>query len=109
MNIGHRDVKPENIMVVKHDVSNNLANQLGENMKGEGSNDYMEQTYQSMYSIKLLDFGISKFINENPSYSVQGTPLWISPEQKLGEINFKSDIFSLGLVIFWLFSKSTRT
>jgi len=87
MNIGHRDVKPENIMVTKQDIS----------VYGT----------QSAYSIKLLDFGISKFINDNPSYYVmQGTPLWISPEQQEGVINFQSDMFSFGLVIFWLFSKS---
>lgn len=62
MNIGHRDVKPENIMVIKHDVKNNMANLYVQEDAAKKS-----YTYKSAYSIKLLDFGISKFINDNPS------------------------------------------
>lgn len=105
MNIGHRDVKPENIMVIKHDVKNNMANLYVQEDAAKKS-----YTYKSAYSIKLLDFGISKFINDNPSQNViEGTSLWISPEQEKGAINFKSDMFSYGLVLFWLFTKSTET
>lgn len=76
----HRDLKPTNILVTTNG------------------------------TIKLLDFGISKFITEDSDYKTQTvtslgmmTPKYASPEQINGEIvTTSSDIYSLGLVLYEL-------
>lgn len=82
MNIVHRDLKPDNILV-QSDV--------------EGGD-----------RCKVVDFGIAKAIGGNDTQSgltqtgfVVGTPEFMSPEQVLGgEIDHRSDVFSLALVAF---------
>jgi hypothetical protein len=80
----HRDVKPANI----------FAAQRG------GLCDV----------VKLLDFGLVKPVRENASTSlsqeggISGTPLFMSPEQArgLGDLDARSDIYSLGAVAYAL-------
>jgi serine/threonine protein kinase len=80
--IVHRDLKPSNIMV---------------NMDEQGT-----------ISVKLLDFGISKFFDAEKADlrltdtgQVMGTPLYMSPEQVLGkDIDGRADIYALGCVIY---------
>lgn len=72
----HRDIKPDNIMVSIDD------------------------------SVKLLDFGISRFVNEDKdavrvtlTQDFLGTPAYSAPEQVRGDsVNFKADIFAWGLI-----------
>ena len=80
----HRDIKPANI----------FAAQRG------GLHDV----------VKLLDFGLVKPVGENASASlsqeggISGTPLFMSPEQArgLGDLDARSDIYSLGAVAYAL-------
>ncbi len=83
----HRDLKPSNVMLVK-------------SSSGEGS-----------LRAVITDFGLafsqeSQGLAQHPSGSAllgnfQGTPAYMSPEQVEGTlITAKSDIYSLGLVIF---------
>lgn len=78
-NIIHRDIKPDNIMIVP--VSDNS------------------------FEVKLLDFGIaildqlSALQNETGVSEFAGTPSYMSPEQVNGEqLTPASDIYSLGVV-----------
>lgn len=73
----HRDIKPDNIMVLDDDVS-----------------------------IKVADFGIAR-INENEEAqktqvgSVLGTPRYMSPEQALGQdVDGRTDLYSVGVILY---------
>jgi eukaryotic-like serine/threonine-protein kinase len=62
-------------------------------------------------NVRLMDFGIAKQAGETPGAAVTalgmivGTPEYMSPEQARGEkIDFRSDIYALGVVIFEIFT-----
>ena len=74
-NIVHRDIKPANIMIEAGD------------------------------RVKVTDFGIAKVINSGEHLtmtgSLLGTPSYMSPEQaRGGEIDGRSDLFSVGCVLY---------
>lgn len=71
----HRDIKPNNIFLMKNDI------------------------------IKLGDFGVSKTLKDtlDKAKSFKGTPYYISPEIIEGkEYSFNSDIWSLGITFYYL-------
>jgi serine/threonine-protein kinase len=77
--IVHRDIKPSNILI---DTSGN---------------------------VKVADFGIAKVAGQNTELtvvgSVMGSPQYLSPEQIRGdELDGRSDVFSLGVVLYELLS-----
>ena len=86
----HRDLKPANIFLCRGD-----------------------EAARGVEVPKLLDFGISMFCSDlhnlslvtTPRGSVIGTPLYMSPEQMLGQrTDARSDIYALGAVLYELVS-----
>lgn len=78
----HRDVKPDNIMLVQ----------------GAGGR----------VSVKVLDFGIAKILDDESGHHTEpgvmfGTPEYMSPEQALGHAyDHRVDIYALGLVLYYM-------
>lgn len=78
----HRDLKPTNI--------------------------FLHQAKGKVVTPKLLDFGVSKFLEEdhNTALTMAGTllgsPLYMSPEQARGELKIdgRTDVFSFGAILF---------
>jgi eukaryotic-like serine/threonine-protein kinase len=73
----HRDIKPQNIMI------------------------------EPSGGLKIMDFGIARLAHEKgmtQTGTVVGTPDYMSPEQaRGGDLDVRSDIYSLGVVLYELF------
>jgi CheY-like chemotaxis protein len=77
----HRDIKPANIL-------------LSETPRGE--------------VVKVVDFGIARFVEAMPSGSprltrtetIIGTPQYMAPERLMGSDDHRSDIFSVGVLLY---------
>ena len=83
--IVHRDIKPSNI--------------------------FISHTNFEYDNVKVLDFGIAKEIDapDDPNLTgtrVIGTPMWMSPEAFIAEIDLTpaTDIYSLACVSYWILS-----
>ena len=86
VSVVHRDLKPDNVIVVP--------------------------TSDGAELVKLLDFGVAKLLNrddedigfQTAAGSVIGTPAYMSPEQAGGmAVDHRSDIYSLGAIMYELF------
>lgn len=81
--IGHRDLKPENFLF---------------SHKGEDA------------EIKIIDFGLSKQIEENSGGSIKGlqtlvgTALYVAPEVLVGNYDYRCDNWSVGVIAYILLS-----
>ena len=82
--IVHRDLKPDNIFLLSQDDQQDF--------------------------VKLLDFGISKIVDNEASVAatkltvtgmVIGTPLYMAPEQAMGnEIGHQADVYACGVMLY---------
>ncbi len=82
----HRDLKPDNVIVIPTDDGGEL--------------------------VKLLDFGVAKLLNhddedigvQTQAGTVIGTPAYMSPEQAGGmAVDHRTDIYSLGAIMYEMF------
>lgn len=75
----HRDLKAENILIVK------------------------DKMLDEIKRIKLIDFGFSTYIHNNELlHDVCGTPNYLAPEVYLGDYDLRSDIFSIGVLMYFM-------
>ena len=75
----HRDIKPENFIL------------------------FPDQ------EIRLTDFGLARFENGGHEVSASGTLGYMAPEQAMGQPSYRTDVFSLGLVIYRMLSGELPT
>jgi calcium-dependent protein kinase len=58
------------------------------------------------YKIKLIDFGLSRFIQDEPTNNLESgfntKNYYISPEMILGKYNEKCDVWSTGIILYFL-------
>ena len=54
--------------------------------------------------LRLADFGIAKVARRTIEASASGTVGYIAPEQAMGKPSFRSDVFSLGLILYRMYS-----
>jgi serine/threonine protein kinase len=134
----HRDLKPANVLLtLPYDINDiywaaesrkSLTEDQEKRLKNlsRGLNDkagvrtssiddpsYPDRYYIGM--IALTDFGLGKFVtdptNTRATYSIMGTPGYWPPESlgPNGTFSTKSDIYSLGWVLFALFSGKSHS
>ena len=51
--------------------------------------------------IKLTDFGLARNMKDHKNLSMVGTPYYVSPEMIDGKYECKSDIWSLGVTLYY--------
>mmetsp|Transcript_15290 Transcript_15290/g.27833 ORF Transcript_15290/g.27833 Transcript_15290/m.27833 type:complete len:247 (+) Transcript_15290:119-859(+) len=70
-NIGHRDLKAENVLFSRDN------------------------------QVKVADFGLARIMDNMRPYSRVGTPYYIAPEVIHGDFNWQCDVWSAGVVLYF--------
>ena len=79
LKIIHKDIKPENILIKYKDINKNL------------------------FDIKLNDYGLSKRLSKKYDSEFSGDKRYIAPEADNYKINNKSDLWSIGIMIYEMY------
>jgi serine/threonine protein kinase len=62
--------------------------------------NFLLKNEDNLTNIKLIDFGLSNFENENKNAT--GTPYYVAPEILQNLPDIKSDVWSLGVIMYCL-------
>lgn len=93
----HRDIKPDNIWLERR--ASSLNSNDSQSVSAGSASPQTER-------VKIVDFGLvhaDDDIELTKSGAVMGTPRYMSPEQAQGQpIDHRSDLFSLGAVLYHL-------
>ncbi len=88
----HRDIKPANIW-------------LETPAPEQGGANNPRLSFEQLYRVKILDFGLARPINDSRKLTatglIVGTPQYLAPEQARGQpLDHRCDLFSLGIVLY---------
>jgi urea transport system substrate-binding protein len=88
----HRDIKPANIWLETPPPEQGGANK-------------QRLSFEQLYRVKILDFGLARPINDSRRLTatglIVGTPQYLAPEQARGQpLDHRCDLFSLGIVLY---------
>ncbi|KAG2377681.1 hypothetical protein C9374_009197 [Naegleria lovaniensis] len=82
----HRDLKPDNLFISSLEVDKKNKKEI------------------TSCKVTLGDFGLSKNIQQSMAVSVVGTFGWMSPDHLNATFSYKTDMWSLGCIIYYLIS-----
>ncbi|HTU19175.1 MAG TPA: transporter substrate-binding protein [Gemmataceae bacterium] len=90
----HRDIKPANLW-------------LETPPPEQGTPNRPPLSFEQLYRVKILDFGLARPINDSRRLTatglIVGTPQYLAPEQARGQpLDHRCDLFSLGIVLYRL-------
>ena len=103
--IVHRDLKPSNVILLERHRKPSARRQRQRHPEEDGDEDNSD----SIYIVKIVDFGIAKLQpHEDAGVAaltqtgdVFGSPLYMSPEQAKGEkLDNRADIYSMGCLMY---------
>jgi len=102
LGIVHRDLKPANVFLCRREGRRRIVRRTGD----PTSPQFNVEPEQSYDFVKLLDFGVAKFIDRGPGTVTRagmlcGSPHYLAPEQAQERpATERSDIYSLGATLY---------
>jgi serine/threonine protein kinase len=108
LGIVHRDLKPANIFLCVREARRRATRRS----QADGEAESPVAPEEDFELVKLLDFGVAKFLDLGPSAATRagivcGTPYYLSPEQARHlPATERSDIYALGSVLYEMLTGS---
>lgn len=102
LGIIHRDLKPANIFLCQREGRRRIVRRTA----NDAGPQFVIEAEDTFDFVKLLDFGVAKFMDLGPSAATRagvlcGTPHYLSPEQAQEQpATQRSDIYALGAVFY---------
>jgi len=106
LGIVHRDLKPANIFLCRREGRRRIVRRTD----GVDGAQFRIEPEESYDFVKLLDFGVAKFVNVGPGTVTRagmlcGSPHYLAPEQAQEKpATERSDIYSLGVTLYEMVS-----